>query len=85
MENDKVAVLLEDLRSQFRVFGEGLESVTGKIDRLEQKVDRLDQKLDAHVLENRRDFDINRQEHQQLMQMITEVDREVQTEIKRVK
>jgi hypothetical protein len=85
MEESRVAVLLEELQSQFRTFGEGLELVNDKIDRVEGKVDRLDQKLDLHILENRRDADINRQEHQQLMQMINEVDRDVQTEIKRVK
>ena len=77
MDDNKVAVLLEDLRSQFRTFGEGLQM-------LNDKVDRLESKLDAHIEENRRDFEINRQEHRQLMQMINEIDTEA-THIKRVK
>jgi hypothetical protein len=78
MDDNKVAVVLEDLRAQFRTFGEGLQLVNDKID-------RLDQKLDTHITENRREFETNRQEHQQLIQMIKELDREVQVEIKRVK
>jgi hypothetical protein len=75
MEEGKVAVLLEDLRSQFRVFGEGL---AGLHDEMKVRFDTLENKLDGHIEQNRL-------EHQQIMQMITEVDREVQTEIKRVK
>lgn len=78
MDDNKVAVLLEDLRSQFQTFGEGLQILNDKIDRVEQK-------LDTHIEDNRREFDQNRREHQQLMQMIKELDREVQVEIKRVK
>ena len=85
MDDNRVAVILEDLRSQFKVFGEGLQMVNDKIDRVEQKVvqveqkvDQVEQKLDAHIEQNR-------QEHQQLMQMIKELDNEVQVEIKRVK
>ena len=77
MEDGKVAVLLEDLMSQFRTFGEGLQL--------------LNEKMDAHIEENRKEFkaiqtglDQNRQEHQQLMQMIKELDTEV-IQIKRVK
>lgn len=76
--DDNKAILLEDLRAQFRTFGEGLQLLNDKIDRVEQK-------LDAHIEENRRDFEANRIEHQQLMQMIKELDQEVQVEIKRVK
>ena len=71
VDDNKVAVLLEDLRSQFRTFGEGLQLVSEKIDRVEQK-------LDSHIEQNR-------QEHHQLIQMVKELDREVQVEIKRVK
>ncbi len=41
------AVILEDLRSQFRVFGEGLENVQKKL----EKLDDLDNRL-AQVEEN---------------------------------
>ena len=60
MDDNKAAVSLEDLRAQFRTFGEGLQL-------LNDKVDRVEQKLDTHSEENRRDFEANRREHQQLM------------------
>jgi hypothetical protein len=44
----------------------------------------VEQKLDTHSEENRRDFERNRQEHQQLSQMVKELDKEV-IQIKRVK
>ena len=52
--------------------------VNDKIDRVEQKVVQVEQKLDTHIEQNR-------QEHQQLMQMIKKLDNEVKVEIKRVK
>lgn len=70
-EKRRTNVLLEQLMSQFRTFGEGLQL--------------LNDKMDAHIEENRHEFDLNRQEHPQLMQMIKELDREVRVEIKRVK
>jgi hypothetical protein len=70
MDDNKVAVLLEDLKAQFRTFGEGLQL-------LNDKVDRVEQKLDTHIEKNRRDFGTNRQEHQLLIQMIKELDTEV--------
>lgn len=84
MEDSKVAVILEDLRSQFRVFGEGLQA-------LNEKVDKIDQKLDAHIEENRRQFDQNALEHRQnaqehrlMLQMIKELNEE-QTKLKQAK
>lgn len=74
MEDSKVAVILEDLRSQFRVFGEGLQA-------LNEKVDKIDQKLDAHIVENRRQFDQNALEHRLMLQMIKELNEE-QTKLK---
>ena len=89
MDDNKVAVLLEGLMSQFRTFGEGLQvlndkvdngfnSLNGRVDKLESRIDRLEGKL-THSQES------NTQEHQQLMQMIKELNKEVQVEIKRVK
>ena len=89
MDDNKVAVLLEDLMSQFRTFGEGLQllnnkvdngfnSLNGRVDKLKSKIDRLEGKL-TNLQES------NAQEHRQLMQMIKELDKEVQVEIKRVK
>ena len=88
MEDNKVAVLLEDLIAKFRVFGEGLDGLRDEMNNrfsemnncfnnLEQKVDKLESKLDAHIEQNRRD-------HLQLMQLIKETDIEVR-ELKRVK
>lgn len=82
MENNKVAVLLGDLLLKFRTFGEGLdglrEEMNNRFNHFEQKFNHLEQKLDSHIEQNR-------QEHQQLMQMIKELDKEVLLEIKRVK
>lgn len=41
-KRDQYTIVLEDLRSDFRVFGEALQFTNQKIDRLEQKVDVLD-------------------------------------------
>ena len=71
MDDNEVAVLMEDLMSQFRTFGEGLQLLNDKVDRVETKVDKIDEKLDAHIGENRHDFEKNRQEHQQLMQTLS--------------
>ena len=77
MDDNKIAVLLEDLRAQFRAFGEGLQIVNDKIDKMDQRIERVEQKLDTHIEQDRRD-------HLQLMQAIKETDTEVQ-ELKRVK
>ena len=37
----EVAVLIEDLRSQFKVFGEGLDAVKAKVDSLFDQVGKL--------------------------------------------
>ncbi|MGE5581089.1 MAG: hypothetical protein ACM3X9_00975 [Bacillota bacterium] len=81
MDDNKVAVLIEDLMSKFRTFGEGLDGLrdemNNRFNNLEQKVDKLEFKLDAHIEQDRRD-------HLQLMQLIKETDIEVQ-ELKRIK
>ena len=91
MDDNKVAVLLENLQAQFHTFGEGLQIVNDKIDkmdqrieRVEQKVDKLEFKLDAHIEQNRREFERNHQDHLQLMQLIKDTDIEV-LELKRIK
>lgn len=75
MDETKVAVLLEDLMSQFRTFGEGLE---GLRDEINNRFNHLEQKLDTHIGQNRL-------EHHQLMQMVKELDHEVHVEVKRIK
>ena len=72
--------------SQFHTFRENLQllndkvdngfnSLNGRVDKLESRMDRLEGKLT--LLQ-----ESNTQEHQQLMQMIKELDKEVQVEIK---
>jgi hypothetical protein len=81
MDDNKVAVLLEDLMSQFRTFGEGLQLLNDKVDKGFQEVKT---EIDSLKLELTNLKVENRQEHQQLRQMITELDTEV-VQIKRIK
>jgi hypothetical protein len=69
MDDAKVAVILEDLRSQFRVFGEGLQILNEKVDQIDKKVDALDQRLERHEIKNE-------EENRLLMQMIGELSEE---------
>jgi predicted nucleic acid-binding Zn-ribbon protein len=93
MHDTKVAVLLEDLRSQFRTFGEGLQMMNEKMDKgfealnnrmVETRMDRMETKMD-HMETS------NRQEHQQIIQTVKDLDNEVKrldtevVQIKRVK
>ncbi|PIQ87094.1 MAG: hypothetical protein COV74_02075 [Candidatus Omnitrophica bacterium CG11_big_fil_rev_8_21_14_0_20_45_26] len=39
-------VILEDIYSQFRIFGEGLTGVNGRLDGMEQRLDRMEVRLD---------------------------------------
>jgi septal ring factor EnvC (AmiA/AmiB activator) len=77
-------VLLEELMSQFRAFGEGLQ--------------QLNDKMDIHLEENRKEFkmvhnslDRNHQEHQLLKQMVDDLNSDIKrldsevVQIKRVK
>ena len=47
MDDNKVAVLLENLSSQFKVFGEGLEIVQRQVSEVNQKVDNLERRFDG--------------------------------------
>ncbi len=69
-EQRSTNVLLEELISQFRTFGEGLQ--------------QLNDKMDAHIEENRKEFkmvqnslDRNHQEHQLLKQMIDDLNSDI--------
>ena len=42
----EIKVLLEDLRIQFRTFGEGLDDVRNSVGRVEERVDKLSGKVD---------------------------------------
>jgi hypothetical protein len=70
MDDNKVAVLIENLMSQFRTFGEGLQQLNDKMDRhiLEnsQEFQKITERMDRMTMENRQD-------HQQLNQMIHEL------------
>ena len=44
MTTQEVAVLIEDLRSQFRIFGEQLKAVETRLD---NKIDKLDGKIEG--------------------------------------
>lgn len=46
MDDNKVVVLLENLSSQFKVFGEGLEIVQKQVSEVNQKVDGLERRFD---------------------------------------
>jgi len=45
MEDNYVAVILEEMRSNFKVFGEGLLSTNEKLDKLAVDVDQIKEKL----------------------------------------
>lgn len=81
MEDNQVAVLLEDLRAQFRIFGEGLQLLNDKVDKGFQEVK---EEIDLLKTELTNFKDQNRREHQQLQQAITELDTEV-VKLKRMK
>lgn len=83
-EQRRTNVLLEQLMSQFNIFGEGLA--------------QLNVKMDAHIEENQKEFkmvqsgfDRNHQEHQLLKQMIEDLNTDIKRldteviQIKRVK
>lgn len=74
MEDNKVAVLLEDLKAQSRIFGESLQM-------LNEKMERGFKEIRDEIREFK---DENRREHQQLRQMISELDTEV-VQLKRIK
>ena len=81
MDDNKVAILLEDLMSQFRTFGEGLQLLNDKVDKDFQEVKTEINSLKLELTNLKTE---NRQEHQQLRQMIKELDTEV-VQIKRIK
>jgi hypothetical protein len=63
MDDYKVAILLEDFRIQFKIFGEGLEMLNNKVDK---GFLQLHTRLDRHISENR-------QEHQMMIQMVKDL------------
>jgi hypothetical protein len=57
MDDSKVAILLEDLMSQFRTFGEGLQLMNNKVDKgfqeIKTEIDSLKLELTNLKAENR--------------------------------
>jgi hypothetical protein len=88
MDDNKVAVLLEDLRAQFRTFGEGLDGLSEEVKQFRaetnQRFERLENKLTNHIIENREEFLQNKQDHRQIIQAVKELDTEV-VKLKRIK
>jgi hypothetical protein len=88
MDDNKVAVLLEDLKAQFRTFGEGLQLLNDKVEQgfetINNRIDKLETRMDRAEASNRHD-------HQQIIQAIEDLDNEVKRldteviQIKRVK
>lgn len=81
MDDNKVAVLIEDLTAKFRTFGEGLEmldekmergfaTVNNRMDQLETRMDRMESKMDRMETGNH-------QEHQQIIQVVQDLNSEV--------
>lgn len=89
MEDSKVAVLIEDLLSQFRVFGEGQEMLTKKVDKIEEHMVELEEKITETQMELKAEIAETRKELtsriDQLDRKVSALDKEVQFEIKRVK
>jgi hypothetical protein len=81
VDDKNVAVLLEDLRAQFRTFGDGLQLLKDKV---EQGFKEVKTEIDSMKTELINLKFENRQEHQQLGQMVKELDTEV-IQLKRVK
>lgn len=82
MDDHKVAILLEDLRVQFRTFGEGLDGLKDELKDFRRdtnhRLDNLENKVTNLSVEFKTIQADNKQDHQQLMQAIKETDTEVQ-------
>ena len=63
MDDSKVAILLEDFRTQFKIFGEGIEMLNNKVDK---GFLQLNTRIDRYISENR-------QEHQMMIQMVKDL------------
>jgi hypothetical protein len=74
MDDNKVAVLFEDLIAKFRTFGEGLDGLRGELKEFKQ--DMTDFKNDTTTRLDRIEYQ-NKQEHQQIIQAVRDLDVEV--------
>jgi hypothetical protein len=70
MDDNKVAVLIEDLMSRFRVFGEGLQGLRDDLNNFKEENRQEHQQMMARM---DRFHGENHQEHQQLKQMVQDL------------
>ena len=88
LDDSKVAVLIEDLLSQFRTFGEGLDTLGNEIKEFREETNKRLNTLEDKVIDLKLEFSElksdNKRDHQQLIQAIKETDTEVQ-KLKRIK
>lgn len=92
MDDNKVAVLLEDLKSQFRTFGEGLQLVNEKLDRQYTEFKELKKEVTEFKEENRQEHMILKQmindvatEQAEIKKKVNELDQEFEIKLRRVK
>jgi uncharacterized protein YoxC len=84
MDDNKVAVLLEDLIAKFRTFGEGLDGLRDEVKDVKKDLTDFKEKMTDFRTETNMNFQENKIGHQQLMQAVKELDTEV-VKLKRVK
>ncbi len=53
-EKERFEVLMEEMRSQFRIVIEGLTALTQRVERLEQRMESLEQRMERLQLDVRR-------------------------------
>ena len=46
-ERDQFTVVLESIRSDFRIFGEKLDFIDARLDRIDARLDRIEERIDA--------------------------------------
>ena len=88
MDDNKVAVLMEDLMSQFRTFGEGLDGLRDEIKDFRKETNNRLETIEQELINFKAE---NRLEHKQIIQAVQDLDNEVKrldtevVQIKRVK
>ena len=88
MDDNRVAVLMEDLMSQFRTFGEGLDGLRDEIKDFRKETNNRLETIEQELINFKAE---NRLEHKQIIQAVQDLDNEVKrldtevVQIKRVK
>jgi hypothetical protein len=63
MDDNKVSVLLEDLKTQFRTFGEGLQLLNDKVDKgfntLNNRMDKMETRMDRMEANNHQEHQLD--------------------------